>query len=918
MNALNFQRRGIDELISKFKELWNNPNETQIVFKSPTGSGKTFMTESFINELNSQPDWNEDIAFVWITFSDDLAMQSRDKFLHYFSGNLNNQLLTVQDFSQGILNRNDVLFINWQKLVSKKAENRILRRPDDARNEKENGFYFEDVIDATHKAGRRIILIIDESHKNVTDSANRDVISKLQCKMIIKVSATPFNSSAEEEKFYAEVGHKTAEIVEVKNEDVIAEGLIKSKIVCQTEEELLSHKSKNLDELMLDLAIERRNQIVEEWKNLNQNINPLILIQLPNDDEELKEQGVKTKEEVVRNSLKERNIPDERIATWLNGKSIDQEYITKNDCPIDFLIFKLAAGTGWDCPRAHILVMYREIKKAVFQTQILGRILRMPYIDSSFRNELLTTGYLYTNYKSNEVNLPNQDGKNLPKVFTTEISTEIKKTLAVENFSHQITELLNNVVKENPKLLDEKSKNKLVESIKAKIEPVIKETAFETDESKKDNLTYLKSKTEIENKFEEVKSSVAEILQTTIPTEMINETVEKTKSFVNEIKEIACNENEAEFILDPELKSDFLSRTDYGDIGKVSEFQKSFIQFMNEYFSIVDNSVMENNCTKLTSKGISLETKLSQEVMANAVYHSDEKTNNDDEGKSVNMEMSANDVDKNFTWKCYEILGEQTEEDAKIGNRARSWGPFKEALRQWFRKYALSEYSDDEAYRIFLNDTNKMQSVFKDAITFSLKKYRPVLNNFIKERETAESERLSIPYTIKSHYSYSNEYEIYTPSSRSMVQPFYLQKDYNGRENETAFIQYLETAQEVKSWFKNGDNGKEFFGIKYFSREQNCYRLFYPDWIVITIDGVIGIFDTKGGITASSQDTKDKAEELHRRIIELNEKSNHKYFGGIVVLDGGQWKINSSEKYFYVKGNLIGNGWKTLSWKPSE
>ena len=60
MNALNFQRRGIDELISKFKELWNNPNETQIVFKSPTGSGKTFMTESFINELNSQPDWNED------------------------------------------------------------------------------------------------------------------------------------------------------------------------------------------------------------------------------------------------------------------------------------------------------------------------------------------------------------------------------------------------------------------------------------------------------------------------------------------------------------------------------------------------------------------------------------------------------------------------------------------------------------------------------------------------------------------------------------------------------------------------------------------------------------------------------------------------------------------------------------------
>ena len=76
-------------------------------------------------------------------------------------------------------------------------------------------------------------------------------------------------------------------------------GLIKQKIVCQTEEELSTHKGQDLDELMLQLAIERRNQVAVEWQKLGKNINPLVLIQLPNDDSELEKQGVATKETVA-------------------------------------------------------------------------------------------------------------------------------------------------------------------------------------------------------------------------------------------------------------------------------------------------------------------------------------------------------------------------------------------------------------------------------------------------------------------------------------------------------------------------------------------------------------------------------------------------------------------------------------------
>ena len=917
MNALKFQQNAIDELIIKFKLLWdkNIENGAQLLLKSPTGSGKTFMTTSFINRMNDEPDWqNQDAAFIWITFSDTLAMQSRDKFREYFSGNLKNQLLTVDDLKQGILNRSDILFINWQKLVSKKAENRVLRRPDDDRNRKEQGYYFEDVIENTHAKNRSIILIIDESHKSVTDSADRDVISKLNAHIILKVSATPFNSKNDENDFYAQVGRGNAAIVEVKQEDVVAEGLIKSKIVCQTEEELKTHKNADLDELMMELAIERRTQVSEEWQKLGLNINPLVLIQLPNDDKELEKEGVPTKESIVRGFLERKGIPDNRIASWFDTKKENMDYITRNDCPVDYMLFKIAAGTGWDCPRAQILVMYREIKKSVFQKQTLGRILRMPYIDSSFNNNLLTTGYLYTNYKSNEVGIPNQDGNNKPKIFSAEIKTEIKKQLVVNDFIDKLSNLIKNEAEKNDVKIEQDKVQTLISTVRNHVDSFSNEVIFQNDTGKKDHDSNEEVCARITEKSTELRNTIFPIIENIIPAPIIPNIKTETQNLIENIDSIAKNNTEIEITIDKCLKSDFLSRADYGDIGKVSEFQKYFIQFMNEFFMIDKQDALADFAKKIEEKGISLDTNLSQEVMANAVYYSESGSKKDLDGTSVHVKMSSNDVEKNFTWECYEILGEQTEEDAKIGNRARSWGPFKGSLCQWFKKYAFSSFTLDEAYRIFLNDTYKSQSIFKQAITFSLKKYRPILNDFIKGRVDADAK--AEPFTIKTHYAYSDDYAVFQDSKRSLVQPFYLRKEYNGRINEVAFIKYLEEAPEVEWWFKNGDSGKEFFSIKYYDNTEKQYRLFYPDWMVKLTDGRICILDTKGGNTASSVETKDKAEELHRRIVQLNSVSSIKYAGGIVInANGGQWYIQSEAEYQYNPGNLTASGWKTLAWK---
>ena len=106
MEHIAFQQRSFEQLLEQFKKLWRTGEASrEITFKAPTGSGKTFMTESFICELCRQPDWQGDVAFVWATFSDELAMQSRSKFMDYFYPNLPGRLLTVADLSAGALRR---------------------------------------------------------------------------------------------------------------------------------------------------------------------------------------------------------------------------------------------------------------------------------------------------------------------------------------------------------------------------------------------------------------------------------------------------------------------------------------------------------------------------------------------------------------------------------------------------------------------------------------------------------------------------------------------------------------------------------------------------------------------------------------------------------------------------------------------
>ena len=164
---------------------------------------------------------------------------------------------------------------------------------------------------------------------------------------------------------------------------------------------------------------------------------------------------------------------------------------------------------------------------------------------------------------------------------------------------------------------------------------------------------------------------------------------------------------------------------------------------------------------------------------------------------------------------------------------------FRAAVRKWLAE-ALPDVADEtDRYRVFLKDLAKdAASAFRPAVADALKAYAPLRRKFVDARKKREEERPPEVFALRRSYSYADDYEEYAPASLSAVQPFLLPKEYQGRENETAFAAYLEQrADRVAWWFKNGSEGADSFGLKYWNTAERRTKLFYPDWIVKFKDG---------------------------------------------------------------------------------
>jgi type III restriction enzyme len=413
-----YQQKAVDNLLEKIFSFLNNDNRDRktVVLQSPTGSGKTIMMASLIENLVSKnkEEKQEDIAFIWLSIGKgDLHNQSRKSLERVFGGYPDVQSIdNVFGTSQYELLKDTVMVVNWEKIRAKDGKTQewknIIMKDGDHTN-------FREIIENTNTLKRKIILIIDESHSHTNAERGKEIIELINPAVTIEVSATPILKMTAED-----IIEGKGWIEKINPQDVIDEEMIKNQILVNFDFNFKN--TDDSDEAILRTAINKRDELSKIYKENNISVNPLLMIQLPNsaNGEVVKEMVL----EQLRNT-QEVNLGDDKLSVWLDEENkIDRnlDKISENNAPQEYLIFKQAIDTGWDCPRAQILLKFRESESEVFNIQVLGRILRMPE-QKHYEVEMLNKAYVYTNTSSASFDIESYSPKILGDQPSKRLST---------------------------------------------------------------------------------------------------------------------------------------------------------------------------------------------------------------------------------------------------------------------------------------------------------------------------------------------------------------------------------------------------------------------------------------------------------------------------------------------------------------
>lgn len=395
IKEVRYQTEAVAKLITETRRLLESAGERKrLVFKAPTGSGKTVMASKLLDELVQQlAEEGQTVAMIWIA-PNKLHQQSYFRMKSYFteSRHLRPVMYDELDHSQGgYIKPGEIFFVNWESI--NKESNLMVR-------ETEHSASLYDLVRRTkEEQGMRLLVVIDEEHLfgGRTAKQSEKVLKRLAAKVEIRISATPITALPDA-------------LVTVPREEVIRAEMIKDGITINPG---LREEETGLSEhaYLLDLALQRRKEIKEAYETLGIRINPLLLIQLPNDNaESLNEQERSIVEQVKMRLEMEYDITtdNERLAIWLSGEKQNVEGLERPTNLTEVLLFKQAIALGWDCPRAAVLLIFREISSTQFGIQTVGRIMRMPE-QRHYPNQLLNHGWVYTNLSRDRIEIVAED-----------------------------------------------------------------------------------------------------------------------------------------------------------------------------------------------------------------------------------------------------------------------------------------------------------------------------------------------------------------------------------------------------------------------------------------------------------------------------------------------------------------------------
>jgi type III restriction enzyme len=394
IKTLSYQQNAVAELVDKAQRLLNSTGDRRkLIFQAPTGSGKTVMASQMLDELTTQGKaLGQEMAIIWIA-PNQLHLQSYYKMKSYFTETRVLSPVTYDGLDHtatGYIHPGEVFFVNWESI--NKETNVMVRE-----GEKSASIY--DLVRRTQEEHHLpVVVVIDEEHMfgGRLAKQSENVLKKINPKLEIRISATPITK-----------GDMTVSIL---REDVIQAEMIKDGITINPKLEV-TEGDLSADEYLLDQALARRGEIKKAYDAQGVRINPLLLIQLPNDNTETLDERSRQLSEMVQTRLKETHgisTENHKLAIWLSNMKENLEDLEASNAIQEALLFKQAIALGWDCPRAAVLLIFRDIHSETFGVQTVGRILRMPE-QKYYPDELLNHGWVYTNLERNQIKIEPED-----------------------------------------------------------------------------------------------------------------------------------------------------------------------------------------------------------------------------------------------------------------------------------------------------------------------------------------------------------------------------------------------------------------------------------------------------------------------------------------------------------------------------
>jgi type III restriction enzyme len=375
--------------VQYFHNIATAPN---VCLKVPTAGGKTFIAVNAIFSIFEQMHKDSHRVVVWLVPSDAIRTQTynalhdikhpyRQKLDFLFNKKVN--VYQDEDLIAGgaggfspasVRECVNIIVLSYQALrITNTADRKIYQSNGNLSsffsnvtgNENwlfklDNGEY-DSLVSVIRKYDP--IVIIDEAH-NARSPLSVEMLNNLKPSFVLEITATPRRSKKTKER-----------IVESNIISYVGASALKREKMIKLP--MIFHNLKNVNDVYAE-AIILQKKLEIEAKQLNYYIRPIVLLQA-----QPKNQSVETEtiQKIKMLLIEKYDIPEKHIGIKSSGiDTIKNEKLLDKTCEIRYIITIDALKEGWDCPFAYILASVANKTSEVQIEQLVGRVLRNPWI----------------------------------------------------------------------------------------------------------------------------------------------------------------------------------------------------------------------------------------------------------------------------------------------------------------------------------------------------------------------------------------------------------------------------------------------------------------------------------------------------------------------------------------------------------